>query len=49
MSTTVPSPPYLTVRELAELLRVKERKIYQLVADGEVPCRQVTGKLLFPR
>jgi len=46
---TVPSPAYLTVRELAELLRVKERKIYQLVADGEVPCRRVTGKLLFPR
>ncbi|MEP6147283.1 MAG: helix-turn-helix transcriptional regulator [Nisaea sp.] len=46
---TVPPPAYLTVRELAELLRVKERKIYQLVADGEVPCRRVTGKLLFPR
>lgn len=40
---------FLTVRELADLLRVKERKIYQLVADGEVPCRKVTGKLLFPR
>lgn len=46
---TVPPPAYLTVRELADLLRVKERKIYQLVADGEVPCRRVTGKLLFPR
>jgi putative molybdopterin biosynthesis protein len=46
---TVPPPAFLTVRELAELLRVKERKVYQLVADGEVPCRRVTGKLLFPR
>lgn len=46
---TVPPPAFLTVRELAELLRIKERKVYQLVADGEVPCRRVTGKLLFPR
>lgn len=42
-------PAFLTVRELADLLRVKERKVYQLAADGEVPCRRVTGKLLFPR
>ncbi|UUX52018.1 helix-turn-helix transcriptional regulator [Nisaea acidiphila] len=43
------APAFLTVRELADLLRVKERKVYQLAADGEVPCRRVTGKLLFPR
>ncbi len=40
---------YLTTRELAELLRVKERKVYDLVASGEVPCTRATGKLLFPR
>jgi len=40
---------YLTTRELADLLRVKERKIYDLAAAGEVPCRRITGKLLFPR
>lgn len=40
---------FLTVRELAELLHVKERKIYALVAAGEVPCSRATGKLLFPR
>lgn len=39
---------YLTVPELAELLRVKERKIYDLAASGEVPCSRATGKLLFP-
>ena len=39
---------YLTVRELAELLRLKERKIYDLAASGEVPCSRATGKLLFP-
>ncbi|UCH41909.1 MAG: helix-turn-helix transcriptional regulator [Gammaproteobacteria bacterium] len=40
---------YLTTKELAELLRVKERKVYDLVASGEVPCTRATGKLLFPR
>jgi len=47
-----PSPPlteYLTTRELAELLRIKERKVYDLAASGEVPCSRATGKLLFPR
>ena len=40
---------YLTTRELAELLRIKERKVYDLVASGAVPCSKATGKLLFPR
>ncbi len=43
------APEFLTTRELAALLRVKERKIYELAAAGEVPCRKITGKLLFPR
>jgi putative molybdopterin biosynthesis protein len=42
-------PEYLTTRELAELLRVKERKIYELASSGELPCSRATGKLLFPR
>lgn len=40
---------YLTTGELAELLRIKERKVYDLAAAGEVPCVRVVGKLLFPR
>jgi len=40
---------FLTTRELASLLRVKERKVYDLVASGALPVRRVTGKLLFPR
>ncbi len=39
---------YLTVHELADLLRVKERKVYDLAASGKVPCSRATGKLLFP-
>ena len=40
---------YLTTKELAELLRIKERKVYELAASGKVPCSRATGKLLFPR
>lgn len=43
------TPEYLTTREVAELLRVKERKVYEMAAAEEIPCRRVTGKLLFPR
>ena len=41
-------PRYLTTREVAELLRVKERKVYDLAAAGEIPHLRITGKLLFP-
>ncbi len=40
---------YLTTRELAELLHIKERKVYDLAASGQVPCSRATGKLLFSR
>ncbi len=39
----------MTTREVADYLRIKERKIYELAADGRIPCARVTGKLLFPR
>lgn len=31
------------------LLRIKERKVYDMASAGEVPCVRVVGKLLFPR
>ena len=40
---------YLTTRELAALLRIGERKVYDLAAGGDIPCSRATGKLLFPR
>lgn len=43
-----PPEKYLTTKELAELLRIRERKIYDLAANGDVPCIRVVGKLLFP-
>jgi len=42
-------PEYLTTKELADLLRTRERKIYDLAASGEIPCTRATGKLLFPK
>lgn len=41
-------PRFLTTKEVAALLRVKERKIYDLAAEGAIPCTRATGKLLFP-
>ncbi|MEL7212998.1 MAG: helix-turn-helix transcriptional regulator [Pseudomonadota bacterium] len=43
------APDYLTTKELAALLRLSERKVYDLASGGEVPCTRVVGKLLFPR
>jgi putative molybdopterin biosynthesis protein len=42
-------PEFLTTREVAALLRIKERKVYELVAERAIPVSRVTGKLLFPR
>ena len=39
---------FLTTKEVADLLRVKERKVYDLAAADEIPHRRITGKLLFP-
>ncbi len=41
--------PLFTTLEAADYLRIKERKIYELVATGAIPCTKVTGKWLFPR
>lgn len=39
----------LTTKELADLLRLNEKKVYQLVRDGGVPHVRIAGKWLFPR
>jgi putative molybdopterin biosynthesis protein len=40
---------YLTTEDAAAYLKLKERKLYDLAAQGAVPCSKVTGKWLFPR
>lgn len=39
----------LTTAEAADYLRLKERKLYELVAEGAIPCTKITGKWLFPK
>jgi putative molybdopterin biosynthesis protein len=38
-----------TTTEAADYLRLKERKLYELVAENAIPCTKVTGKWLFPK
>ena len=40
---------YLTVPEVAQLLRLKERRVYALARAGVLPARRMTGRLLFAR
>lgn len=46
---SITRPDFLTTKEVAELLRIKERKIYDLVSENAIPVSRVSGKLLFPR
>jgi len=39
----------LTTDEAAAHLRMSERKLYELVAAGAVPCSKATGRWLFPK
>ena len=41
--------PYLNTEDAAAYLGIRERKLYELVANSAVPCSKVTGKWLFPR
>jgi excisionase family DNA binding protein len=40
---------FMTTREVADYLRIKERRVYELVRRRAIPCTRVTGKWLFPR
>jgi excisionase family DNA binding protein len=42
-------PDLMTTAEVAAYLRLKERKLYELVRERRIPCARITGKLLFPR
>lgn len=39
----------MTTREVAKYLRLNEKKVYSLVAEGQLPAARVSGKWLFPR
>jgi excisionase family DNA binding protein len=38
-----------TTSEAATYLRLKERKLYELVAENSIPCTKVTGRWLFSK
>jgi excisionase family DNA binding protein len=40
---------FLTTSEAADYVRLGERKLYELVTSGAIPCSKVAGKWLFPR
>ena len=40
---------YMTTREVAAYLRINEKKVYALVAEGQLPASRISGKWLFPR
>ncbi len=39
----------LTTKELADFLRLNEKKVYQLIREGGVPHVRIAGKWLFPK
>lgn len=40
---------FLTTKEVADLLKVNEKMVYNLVSDKGLPATKITGKWLFPR
>ena len=47
--TVEPRAEMMDTREVADYLRLKERRIYDLVRERAIPHVRATGKLLFPR
>lgn len=42
------SPPrFLDVKELAELLKIKTRTIYEMVSQGRIPYRKAGDRTIF--
>jgi putative molybdopterin biosynthesis protein len=39
----------LTTKELADFLRLNEKKVYQLIRNGGIPHVRIAGKWLFPK
>jgi putative molybdopterin biosynthesis protein len=39
----------LTTKELSELLRLNEKKVYKLIKEGGIPHVRIAGKWLFPK
>ena len=40
-------PRFLDVKELAEMLRIKTRTIYDMVSEGRIPYRKAGDRTIF--
>jgi putative molybdopterin biosynthesis protein len=49
MESIMLQPELMTTKEVAAYLRIKERKVYELVSARRIPCSRVAGKWLFPK
>jgi putative molybdopterin biosynthesis protein len=49
MADMMASRALMTTKEVADYLRIKERKVYDLVRQHRIPSIRVTGKWLFPK
>ncbi|WP_221931028.1 helix-turn-helix transcriptional regulator [Telmatospirillum sp. J64-1] len=49
MSDESAVPELMGTKEVAAYLRIKERKVYELVSERKIPCTRATGKWLFVR
>ncbi len=49
MDSSPEFPEMMDTHQVANYLRVKERKVYELLKDRRIPCTRVTGKWLFPK
>ena len=46
-SVSQPRPKFLNVKELAELLRIKTRTVYEMVSQGRIPYRKAGDRTIF--
>jgi excisionase family DNA binding protein len=40
-------PKFLNVKELADLLRIKTRTVYEMVSQGRIPYRKAGDRTIF--
>ena len=40
-------PQFLTVQEVAAMLRIKERTVYEMVANNRIPFRKAGRRIVF--
>ena len=46
-SVNQPRPKFLNVKELAELLRIRTRTVYEMVSQGRIPYRKAGDRTIF--